>query len=95
MPFHIERTSSVCILWIYNFCYHFSHDESSTMIVACFILIGVLTLFFLVLKSMAVGNPAKVVGYTEKEDPSLSMKHGKYMPRFLQAVFLISLAMCC
>ncbi|XP_047083488.1 probable serine acetyltransferase 2 [Lolium rigidum] len=25
--------------------------------------------------SMAVGNPAKVVGYTEKEDPSLSMKH--------------------
>uniref|UniRef100_A0A0D9VP80 Serine acetyltransferase N-terminal domain-containing protein n=1 Tax=Leersia perrieri TaxID=77586 RepID=A0A0D9VP80_9ORYZ len=25
--------------------------------------------------SMAVGNPAKVVGYTEKEDPSLTMKH--------------------
>ncbi|EER92913.1 hypothetical protein BDA96_01G549800 [Sorghum bicolor] len=25
--------------------------------------------------SMAVGNPAKIVGYTEKEDPSLTMKH--------------------
>ncbi|RCV46671.1 hypothetical protein SETIT_9G550300v2 [Setaria italica] len=25
--------------------------------------------------SMAVGNPAKVVGYMEKEDPSLTMKH--------------------
>jgi len=24
---------------------------------------------------MAVGNPAKVVGYMEKEDPSLTMKH--------------------
>jgi hypothetical protein len=26
--------------------------------------------------SMAVGNPAKVVGYIEDEDPSLTMKHG-------------------
>jgi serine O-acetyltransferase len=24
---------------------------------------------------MAVGNPAKVVGYKDKEDPSLTMKH--------------------
>jgi hypothetical protein len=28
---------------------------------------------------MAVGNPAKVVGYKDKEDPSLTMKHGKYV----------------
>ena len=32
---------------------------------------------FLLFQSMAVGNPAKIVGYTEKEDPSLTMKHGK------------------
>jgi serine O-acetyltransferase len=31
---------------------------------------------------MAVGNPAKVVGYTKKEDPSLTMKHGKHIWRF-------------
>jgi serine O-acetyltransferase len=30
---------------------------------------------------MAIGNPAKVVGYTEKEDPSLTMKHGKHAQR--------------
>lgn len=27
---------------------------------------------------MAVGNPAKVVGYIEDEEPSLTMKHGIY-----------------
>lgn len=27
---------------------------------------------------MAVGNPAKVVGYIEDEEPSLTMKHGTY-----------------
>jgi hypothetical protein len=40
---------------------------------------------FLLFQSMAVGNPAKVVGYTEKEDPSLTMKHGKHVQRFLQS----------
>jgi len=40
---------------------------------------------FLLFQSMAVGNPAKIVGYTEKEDPSLTMKHGKHIQRFLQA----------
>jgi len=40
---------------------------------------------FLLFQSMAVGNPAKIVGYTEKEDPSLTMKHGKHVQRFLQA----------
>lgn len=31
-----------------------------------------------VLCSMAVGNPAKIVGFSEDEDPSFTMKHGKY-----------------
>jgi len=38
----------------------------------------------LLFQSMAVGNPAKVVGYMEKEDPSLTMKHGKHDQRFQQ-----------
>lgn len=25
---------------------------------------------------MAVGNPAKIIGYIEDKDPSLTMKHG-------------------
>ena len=40
---------------------------------------------------MAVGNPAKVVGYTEKEDPSLSMKHGKI---YMSCVSSLLLAAC-
>jgi hypothetical protein len=68
---------SICLLACCMLSYHCSHDASYGMIVTCYMLIQRLDTF-LVFKSMAVGNPAKVVGYTEKEDPSLSMKHGKY-----------------
>lgn len=77
-----------CLLCMLS--HHFHHDRSCTIyIILCAVLIIDLTLFFsLMLKSMAVGNPAKVVGYTEKEDPSLTMKHGKYVHRFfLSCVF--------
>ena len=28
---------------------------------------------------MAAGNPAKVVGYIEDQDPSLTMRHGMFV----------------
>ena len=42
------------------------------------VIIDFYTIVLLLFQSMAVGNPAKVVGYMEKEDPSLTMKHGKH-----------------
>ena len=40
---------------------------------------GQLTFFYFYDHSMVAGNPAKIVGRVEEEDPSLTMKHGLYL----------------
>jgi len=45
--------------------------------------------------SMAVGNPANVVGYLEDEDPSLTMKHGICAEIFgKHNLFLVIMGLC-
>lgn len=39
-------------------------------------LVKLKTLFYVFVWSMAVGSPAKIIGYIEDEDPSFTMKHG-------------------